>query len=122
MEVVKASLHPQPPPSPSSESELDSASGRATSTDQTQLLRQFDAAQRACVVQQVPLRRVIYNLDPVQSNHVFAAGGARYAAGSFGRKRQCAGGAKPSQDKHLQQSLQNETAKPFQTMTFLTRL
>lgn len=54
MEVVKASLRPPPPPSPSSESEGESCvGGRVTSTDQTQLLRQFDAAQRACVAQQV---------------------------------------------------------------------
>ncbi len=55
MEVVKASLRPQAPPSPSSESEWEASGGggRATSTDQTQLLRQFDAAQRACMAQQV---------------------------------------------------------------------
>lgn len=55
MEVVKSSLLPPPPPSPSSESEGENSfvSARATSTDQTQLLRQFDAAQRACLVQQV---------------------------------------------------------------------
>jgi hypothetical protein len=62
MEVVKASLQPPPPPSPSSESEGESFIGaRASSTDQTQLLRQFDAAQRACLVQQVALSQNIYS-------------------------------------------------------------
>ena len=55
MEVVKASLRPQPPPSPSFESdgEAGRVGARVVSSDQTQLLRQFDAAQRACVAQQV---------------------------------------------------------------------
>jgi hypothetical protein len=53
MEVVKASLFPSPPTS-ESDGELG-LEGRATSTDQMQLIRQFDAAQRTCLAQQEEL-------------------------------------------------------------------
>jgi hypothetical protein len=121
MEVVKASLHPQPPPSPSSETETESSGYRGTSTDQTQLLRQFDAAQRACVAQQVPSTRIIHSRFPVHSR--VGCRRSLVCCAALWPRRTVRWRCEPAQDKHFhplgpQNPAQNETLNPFQKNSY----